>query len=145
YFRATGLIDDYSRRLKSSIDYIQDRTKKVGFYNAVLIASREPLVIIVVVVVVVIQIAFFSESITAIILSLMFFYRSLNALMQMQTNWNGFLAMSGSLTNMTEFIEDITAKQEISGDVKLHDVQIGIELQNVCFNYERRQVLKNIS
>src|SRR5690606_9895971 len=49
YFKATGLIKQYSEKLKSSVDYIEESTKKIGFYNSILIATREPLVILVVV------------------------------------------------------------------------------------------------
>src|SRR5690606_5261569 len=66
YLKATGYIHQYAQKLKSAVDFIETSTRKIGFYNAVLAATREPLVITVVVLVIVVQITFFSESIGAI-------------------------------------------------------------------------------
>lgn len=145
YLKATGFIEGYTEKLKSAIIYIEDSNKKIGFYNSLLVAAREPLVIIVVVLVIIIQISFFSGNIGVIVLSLLFFYRSLNALVQMQNHWNIFLNMSGSLENMKEFMKELTADQEKQGKVNIGEFQNKITLDNISFDYGDTSVLRNIS
>src|SRR5690606_21969990 len=115
--------------------YIETSTKRIGFYNSILFATREPLAITVVVLVILVQITFFSEAIGAIILSLLFFYRSLTALMQQQTNWNNFLNMTGSLDNMTLFMNELSLSQEKRGKKTISRFQKEIVLKAVDFDY----------
>lgn len=145
YLRATGYAGQYASRLKAAVDFIETNTKKIGFYNALLSATREPLVIVVVVLVIIVQITFFSETIGAIILSLMFFYRSLNALMQLQTHWNGFLNMSGSLENMTQFMQELSLAQEKKGGKIVNKFEKGIWMESVDVYYGGSCVLKDVS
>ncbi|SEL80248.1 ABC transporter ATP-binding protein [Parapedobacter koreensis] len=144
YLKATGYIRRYANKLKDAIDYIEQNTKRIGFYNAILAATREPLVIIVVVLVIIIQVTFFSENIGAIILSLMFFYRSLNALMQLQNYWNSFLNMSGSLTNTTAFMKELAAQQERTTGAPFDRLKSAITLSGVQFSYNETPILSNI-
>ena len=145
YLKATGYIHRYAQKLRSAVDVIEANTKKIGFYNAILSATREPLVIAVVVVVIIVQITFFSESIGAIILSLMFFYRSLNALMQLQNHWNSFLNMSGSLDNMTLFMQELALSQEKEGKKMMSEFQKEIILESADFDYGGKVILKGVS
>ncbi len=145
YLKATGYINQFAHKLRSAVDVIEANTKKIGFYNSILSATREPLVITVVVLVIIIQISFFSESISAIILSLMFFYRSLNTLMQVQTNWNNFLNMSGSLENMTLFMQELSLSQEKNGKKTMIGFQKDIVMESVNFDYGGEPVLKEVS
>jgi len=144
YLKATGYATQYAKRLKNAVDFIETNTKKIGFYNSILSATREPLVITIVVFVIIVQITFFSQSIGAIILSLMFFYRSLNALMQLQTHWNGFLNMSGSLENMTEFMHELSIAQEKQGERKLQSFEREIKMESCYFNYGETSILRDI-
>lgn len=145
YLKATGSISLYAKKLRSVIDNIERNTKKIGFYNSVLVASREPLVIAVVVLVIIIQITYFSEGIGAIILSLMFFYRSLNALVLLQNNWNSFLGASGSFTNITEFMKELSSQQDRKEGMPLKSFESSMVLNGVTFNYgSAPPVLKNI-
>ncbi len=146
YFKATGLIDSYSQKLKSAIDYIEHNTKKIGLYASILTATREPLVITVVILVIIVQVSFFSQSVGAIILSLMFFYRSLNSLMQMQTHWNGFLNMSGALSNTTSFLQELVANQEPQGKEVLSAFNKSLSVESVFFSYaDSKAILKNLT
>lgn len=145
YLKATGFMGEYSQKLKGAVSYIENSNKKIGFYNSLLTATREPLVILVVVLVIMIQINFFSENIGVIVLSLLFFYRSLNALVQMQNHWNIFLNMSGSLENMKGFMEELAMDQEEQGQVRMQAFRNEITLDQVSFSYGEASILKNIN
>jgi ABC-type multidrug transport system fused ATPase/permease subunit len=145
YMKATALIKPYANKLKSTVLKIEAVTRKMGMYGAVLSATREPVVIAVVIAVVIIQVTYFSQSLGLIILSLLFFYRSLNYLMNLQTNWNSFLQASGSLENMTEFMAELNANQEKTGTEKLTAFTSSLELKEAHFAYGPTPVLNNIN
>jgi subfamily B ATP-binding cassette protein MsbA len=99
----------------------------------------------VVVVVVLIQVNYFGESIGVIVLSLLFFYRSLTFLMNVQTQWNAFLHATGSLENMTEFMNELQASQEKFGKKTLETFRKSIELRNVGFSYGAKEILRDFN
>lgn len=145
YLKATGFVKKYEEKLRKSVDFIETSNKKIGLYNSILVASREPMVILVVVLVILIQVNYFSQQLGVIILSLLFFYRSLNSLVMMQTQWNGFLNMSGSMVNLTEFMEELDSQKESDGDTLFNGFNNSILLNRVNFGYGSESVLSNIS
>lgn len=145
YLKATGLIRNYATKLLDTVKRIESNNRKIGFYNSILAATREPLVMLVVVVVIIIQVTYVAQSLGLIILSLLFFYRSLTYLMSLQTQWNQFLNVSGSLENMTAFVSELSASQEIVGTQEFNKFSRAIELKNINFYYGNSRILKNIN
>lgn len=145
YLKATGLMDQFYLQIKNAIEYIENSNKKIGFYNSLVVAAREPLVITVVVVVIMIQVNFFSESIGAIVLSLLFFYRSLNALVELQNQWNNFLNVSGSLENVIQFEKTLDTDQVTNGQIGFSRLDDAIVFDNVSFGFTGVKVLNDIS
>ncbi|SIR10358.1 ATP-binding cassette, subfamily B, MsbA [Pontibacter lucknowensis] len=145
YLKATGLSPVFAKKLKQAVITIENNNKKIGFYNSILSATREPLVIAVVVAVITIQITYFSESLGLIILSLLFFYRSLTFLMVLQTQWNNFLNVSGSLENMTEFMQELSAHQDKLGGEKIKAFNKSLEIKGGGFKYGEASILRNIN
>lgn len=145
YLKATSLMKPFSRKLKETVSYMESLGKKMGFYNAILASTKEPLMLVAVIGVVLIQVTYFSQNLGLIILSLLFFYRSLTFLMTLQTSWNQFLQVSGSLENLTEFMEDLRKDQDKTGSKVLENIQTGLELKNVQFAYTKSPVLRDIT
>ena len=145
YLKATGLLNKYADKLVNNIIKIQGSQRKVGMMGAALQAVREPLIILVVVAVIIIQVKFFSQNVGLIILSLLLFYRSLTFLMGMQNYWNFFLAVSGSLDNMQNFITELKAGKEKDGTIFFPEFKSMVELRQVSFFYEAAQVLNNVN
>jgi subfamily B ATP-binding cassette protein MsbA len=144
YLKATGSSEKYGKKLEESVYRIKDSNTRIGKLDALLTAGREPILIAVVVSVIYIQTAFFGSDLGPIILSLVFFYRALSYLMQMQTRWNKFLAVSGSLENMTLFGKELRAHREEKGSQQLSEQIQTLKLSNVDFQYDDARVLKNI-
>jgi ABC-type multidrug transport system fused ATPase/permease subunit len=145
YLKATGLINLYALKLKKTILEIEETTKKMGWHNAILSSTKEPVIVTVVVCVILIQVVYLSKSLGLIILSLLFFYRSLTFLMNLQTQWNNFLNVSGSLDNMQDFMKELRAHQEVTGTLAVTQFKDKLELTNACFSYSHNHVLNNIN
>lgn len=144
YLRATGLMEIFYDKMKNAIEYIESSNKKIGFYNSLVVAAREPLVISVVVIVILIQVNLFSENIGAIVLSLLFFYRSLNSLVELQNHWNNFLNVTGSLENVIEFGKNLENFQDKNGEEIFSGLRQCIQIENLSFGYTEDKILKEL-
>ncbi len=144
YLKATGLIDQFSEKLREIIISIDLNNRKIGFYGAVLYATREPLIMTVAVAVILVQTLVFGQSLGLIILSLLFFYRALTYLMTLQTFYNTFLTSAGALENMQEFLEELANNKEDYSGMTIGKFEKSIQLDDVSFAYGEKPVLKDI-
>lgn len=146
YLKATGSITKYKQKLLSSITWISEETKRVGKLGVLINSSREPLLIIVVCAVILIQVQGFGGSMASILISLLFFYRALSSLLQMQAAYNSFLAVSGSIVNMQEFERELLQAEEHDGQQELSKFKRDIVLTGAGFVYvDNSHALSNIN
>lgn len=145
FLKATGLIQDYKKRIDNSIVGIEQEQRRVGLLGAMASALREPLVVLVVVVGILIQVMVFEESIGLIILSLLFFYRGLGSLVAMQNYYNSFLGSAGAIENMVEFIDELERDTEHTGDIRKEVLNSQISMRDLSYSYEDERVLHNIT
>ncbi|NVK53917.1 MAG: ABC transporter ATP-binding protein [Flavobacteriaceae bacterium] len=144
YLKATGLIDQFTEKLKEIIISIDFNNRKIGFFGAILYATREPLIMTVAVAVILLQTMVFGQSLGLIILSLLFFYRALTYLMTLQTFYNTFLTSAGALENMQEFLRELEMNTEDYSGESIKKFEKFIDLNYVSFAYGDTPVLKNI-
>lgn len=145
YLKATGYLKDYNNKLIDSIKYIEENHRKIGQLGSVVSAIREPVLILVVSSVILIQVSILNGALGAILISLLFFYRALSALILMQTYYNDFLGVSGSMDNLTNFEKELEASKETEGEADIIKFNQAIELINASFEYSESVILKNIN
>lgn len=145
YLKATGSLKKYEKKLEESILKIEVSNRKIGQLDALLTSGREPILIGVVVLVIYIQTTFLGSELGPILISLIFFYRALNYLMQMQVRWNKYLSVSGSLENVQIFGNELKENKEVQGTISLNESIEKIEIKDAYFYYNQSPVLKNIS
>lgn len=144
YLKATGTLRAYGNHLKKAVDYIETQNKKIGLLNSIVGSTREPLIILVVVAVILVQVEFFSEGLGGIIISLLFFYRALNYVVNLQLTWNQFLNVSGSLANMKEFTAKLNSDKESYGPQSFESLNSSITLSGVELYFESKHALAGI-
>lgn len=145
YLKATNSLDSYGNKILNYIRKIEFSNKALGKLDALQLAIREPILIILVVTIIYIQTTILGFPLAPILISLLFFYRALNYLMQMQMDWNRFLEVTGSLENMTTFEKEMKANRELTGNKTIEEPINCLELANVSFNYNATSVLKDIN
>lgn len=145
YLKATGKVEVHSKKLINSIYTIENYRRKMGFLAGIGTASREPLLIIVVAAVILIQVKILGGAMAGILISLLFFYRALASLMNMQQSWNSFLGVSGSLQNMLIFQSELNASKEKSGKSDFDTFKNEIACENLFFSFGESPILKNIN
>jgi subfamily B ATP-binding cassette protein MsbA len=145
FLKATNLMGQYKQKIDDSIVDIEKEQRLIGTMNTLASAIREPLIITVVIIAIFIQVSVFEQSITGIILSLLFFYRGLGSLVQVQNFYNSFLGSSGALENMEEFIDELTEAQEDTGTLPFNGLTTGIQTTDLTFAYDDQTVLSGIN
>ena len=145
YLKATGFIAVYQKKLLSYISRIRNSNRRIGRLDALLTAGREPLLVLIVVGIIYIQTTFLGSGLGPILISLVFFYRALNYLLQLQMDRNRFLAVSGSLVNITSFEKEMEANKAIPGEELINSPITNLSLKDVSFKYEDSLVLDSIN
>lgn len=145
YLNATGTVDTFGAKLKNTIYKIEKSRKKIGKLASIAKAAREPMLVFVIAIVILLQVKLFGGAVGAILVSLLFFFRALQALTSLQSKWNSFLEYSGSLENMQDFEEELKANRGKDGKLEHAGFEEKISIQNVDFYYGDIHVLKNIS
>ena len=147
YLKATGQLETFSDQIDDSIYKLERNNRKLGIYGAFMGATREPILLGVISIVILIQTKVMGAPLAPILISLLFFYRALTSLNQLQSSWNLFLKFSGSVENVIDFEEQLYSgkskvKNQSEEPVPFNDY---IELKDVNFSYGDEQILKNVN
>ena len=145
YLKATGLIRKYAQKLKSSVEEIEDVNKRIGIIDSAMQGVREPLMIAIVVIVILLQVHFLGGQLTTILLSILFFYRALTSVMQLQTQYNKYLSFTGSLDNIQKFSRELSRGKEFLQGEHFKNLKHTISLKDIFFSYGNTDILKNIN
>lgn len=145
YLKATSMFSFYSQKLKTIILNNQKIVRKMGLLSAIISASREPLIFSIIVFIIYTYMNFFEGDPSNIVLSLIFFYRSLTNLMVFQNQWNSFMAKTGSIENTLTFIEELQTNEEVDRGKDFRELQT-IHFEDFSFQYPQsdKLVLKDI-
>lgn len=143
YLKATGSLNDYSDKLNSSVKAVESVNTSIGKLDARITSSREPLLIAVICGVIVLQIFVMHGTLGSVLVSLLFFYRALTSLMGIQTSYNTFLSVSGSLENMTDFEKQLRSNKESNGKEAIVRFNDKIILKEVGFGYNDNDGILN--
>lgn len=145
YLKATGLLNNYSKKFLYTIDNIEENNRKIGKFGAILSGTREPLLILIVSAVILLQVNVLGGTLSTILISLLFFYRALSALMFVQASYNGFLGVSGSMENVTKFENELSSSKEEDGKIEFDRFKESLVLKNAEFSYKDQLILKKIN
>jgi len=145
YLKATDGAKHFFKKLAKTVRDIELNNKRIGILNALSISIREPFVVLIVAAVVIFQVTYLDKSISLILVSLLFFFRSLEQLMTLQNNWNKYLGLSGTMKNTFEFLDDLKKNQEAEYKSNFLQIKDSLKLENVSFSYGKKTVLKNVT
>jgi ABC-type bacteriocin/lantibiotic exporter with double-glycine peptidase domain len=145
YLKSTNYLNRYSVRLKTVINESFNLEYKIGKLSSIIVSIKEPTAVFVVVMVMMIQINFFQGGISSIVLSLLLFYRGMNHLMNLQSEWQGFIRLNGAFRMVSEVSKRMKSYQEEMGNVVFSSIKKDIRLKDVNLSFGKNKVLHNIS
>lgn len=146
YLKATDYFSSYNLKLKSVINQIEHGQKKIGIYGSIMASLREPIILVVVMIIILIQVNFMEGSLSTIILSLVFFYRSLNYVVTLQGSWQGFISNIGGVISSVNLINDFKDGKETFNKTDEIKKISALDIQSASFVYPNGfQVLKQVN
>lgn len=146
YIKATGRISLFFGRLQSELDQLIQNNILVAKLSAKLSALREPMTVLVICAVIFLHLTVFKSTLSGVIIILLFFYRVMNKIIDIQNNWNSYLENTGSLENIISFQQYL--------DQNIDDFYVGkkpvgsfdvIELKDITLQYGNLKVLDGVS
>lgn len=105
YFKATGRSEKFFGRLQYELESLVTSNKAVAKLNAKLSAIREPITIVVICSVIYVHVNVFNSPLSEVMIILLFFYRVMQKIVDIQTNWNNYLSQIGAVENVIEYQE----------------------------------------
>ncbi|AQY22334.1 ABC transporter ATP-binding protein [Riemerella anatipestifer] len=144
YLKATNYFNKYSKNLIRNIKEQEQLNFNMGKVGAIGESIREPMIISIISVVIIIQIAYFENAFSSIIVSLLLFYRGLGHLVTLQNVWNNFLGNSAGIESFNRLLLDFTRYEESQSDVYISSID-DIDVKNLNLSFDRTPILKNIN
>lgn len=147
YLTATGQTPLLRKNIIKSIDTLTQNQVKSGIAAAFTQSIREPIAVVFIMMVVFIQIYIFEAEVTPILVSIVLFYRALNATLAVQSGFQGTFQHIGSMELVhQEFIRQ-KRNQVKDGSKLIKTLEKDIILENISFNYgdKEKNVLEDIS
>lgn len=145
YLKSTNYLSKYSRKLEKVIDETEHLNRRTGYYGAVTMGLREPMVIFIVVLVIYVQINWMGGDMGSIILSLLLFYRALTYLVTIQGQWQAFIQNTGAMRSVGEISEVMQSDVETHGTKTFDSIAESIEIENTELSYGSNKVLSNVN
>ncbi len=145
YLKASAGIHAYAEKLREKAMQIEIANRKLGLLRAVMESTREPFIMLIVVSIIIVQVGVYEQTLGPIILSLLLLYRALTVLLLLQVQWNGFLAASGAVDNMSSFMKELAASEETYALQKCPGLINNLSAVNVSFAYNTENVLSDIN
>lgn len=147
YLNSSGRLSEYSLFLKNKVNEVEGYNKRMGKIGSLLASIREPMLIIVVCSVIYIEVRLLDGNLGVILLSILFFYRALNAIINIQSTYNSYLGQSGSLSNFTEFYNSLKRGRFIDGERNFVLFEKQMVCDNISYRYskEDKWILQDVS
>jgi ABC-type multidrug transport system fused ATPase/permease subunit len=120
------------------------RQRTAGAFTA---ALKEPVSVLLIVSLIAVQVTVFNDPIAPIFVALLLFHRGMQAVISVQSGWQGTMDRIGSVEMVDDEFETVLTHQEQSGTRQLAPLNESIELRNVHFAYneEDGDVLRDIN
>jgi ABC-type multidrug transport system fused ATPase/permease subunit len=147
YLTATGQAGHLGSTVKTSIGRISRYEMHRGIAESFTQAVREPIAVVFIMIIVLVQLALLNQPLAPILVSILLFYRGLNAILVIQNHWQSTLAQIGSVEMVRDEFVAQGRHREPDAGLRIPVLSHSIELRNVDFRYapELEDALKDIS
>ncbi len=136
YLKSTAAVGKYSAKLKESATDIEHQQLKLNKIAARVLSTREPIVISFLALAIFIQVNVFKGTLSAVLPSLMFFYRAFNSFMNVQLSWTAYLKYAGSVKLIEDFESELKSNVEQVSGKEFNGFHNSLEFKNVSFHYK---------
>jgi len=147
YLTATGQASHLRTTVIGSIGRLTGYEMRRGLAESFTNAVREPVTVVLIMIIVLVQMVVLQQPLAPILVSILLFYRGLNALLQMQGAWLATLNQIGSPEMGRDEFATQQQQREPDASRPAPPLTHGIQLRNLSFSYDPAlgDVLQEIS
>lgn len=147
YLAATGTAEPLRRVAMGNVERAGELSARLNLVMAFAGAAREPIAMLVIISIVMIQLAVFQQPLAPIMVSILLFYRGVNAVLGLQNSWQNVLAQIGSVEVVRDEFARLERESVPDGGKQIGALSDSIEFRDVSFSYDARvgDVLSQVS
>jgi len=139
YLTATNRLRNTSVFIKDSMKDLSKYQIKAGIAASFTQAVREPLAVFFLAALMIIHIIYVDPNIAPILVSIVFFYRGLNTVVNMQGSWQNSLEFIGSIELIKYEINKLKINEKPDGKIHHEKMTKGLFFQDLVFNYTKNK------
>ena len=136
YLTATAQTGGLKRGIHTSIGRLTGYQIRAGIASAFTTAVREPVIVIFIATILWTQLVLLAQPLAPILVSILLFYRGLNALFSIQGGWQTALENIGSLELIDQEFTNQHQHRERSGARAIGPLSQGLRLRDVHYSYD---------
>lgn len=146
YLKTSGRDSSFYQRLQFELENLVRSNIVVAKLSAKLSTLREPMTIVVICAVILFHVSVLKSPLSGVIIILLFFYRIMQKIIDVQNNWNSYLSHTGSIENIISFQQYLDENKDTfySGNDNVSDIR-QLRLENISVTFDKLVVLKNIN
>lgn len=136
YLAATDSTEPLRQHALANVERTGQLSARLNLVMAFTSAAREPIAVLVIVTIVVIQLSLLQQPLAPIMVSILLFYRGINAILGVQGSWQNVLSQAGSVDVVRDEFRLLARDAEPGGNKVIGPLRLRIEFRNVCFAYD---------
>jgi ABC-type multidrug transport system fused ATPase/permease subunit len=145
YLRATGSYERFERRVWTSSEKILDADFKAANANSFTLAMTQPIMIVFLGAMLYYRAVIQGAELASLFVLLLYFFRVMNEVFQLQNAWQGFIGYTGSVELVRDATVETERAAEPNGKEPFAGLRDAIVFDHVDFSYRTgRQVLAGI-
>jgi subfamily B ATP-binding cassette protein MsbA len=147
YLAATDTAEPLRRVAMANVAQAGELSARLNLVMAFAGAAREPIAMLVIVSIVMVQLAVLQQPLAPIMVSILLFYRGVNAVLGLQSAWQNVLAQIGAVEIVRDEFARLDRESVPAGGTVIGPLSTAIEFRDVSFGYDPRigDVLSNVS
>lgn len=135
YLVATGQTKIFDKEITSSIENLSNYQVWSGIAGSFTHALREPLAVISIVVVIFVQVGYFNEPLTPILVAILLFYKSLNSALAIQNSIQNTYEYIGGVEFVNSECRQAEGHKEKNGGQIVGRLKREIRFRDVCYRH----------
>jgi subfamily B ATP-binding cassette protein MsbA len=134
YLTATNQVENTEEKVFTSTKKLTRYHKRTGVANAFTQSIQEPIALLLILIIIFLQVSVFNDPLAPLLVSLVLFYRGINAAVGVQALWQGTLEFIGSMELVHDEFENQKQNKDQNGEQKVRDF-LTISAHNLVFKY----------
>ncbi len=139
YLKSTNQNNFFEIPFQKSADTLVTKQRNHGFANSLTISLRDPLAILIIFIMIFVQVEILKLPVAPVFVSIILFYRALNAIVGTQINWQQAIEFIGSLEIIDNENKNLENNLEIEGKHIIKDIKKGVIFNNVKLRIDKKQ------